>query len=409
MSLRTDRNQTDSVMYSTHTKVTRSPGAPPLRIVAGLVGVVVVGLTLLAAAAELTLRILDRPKEVPAGWAWRGDSAELNELGFRGHRAPGHVDQTILLVGDSQVETTHPFNSMPEVHLAAALRELTGRDIRVVSIGSTGWGQDQQLLALRRALPGVRPSMVVLWFTPRNDLWNNTFPTHMPKDGRPKPTFWLTGATLRGPHVAWGQAVPPPEPRLLRAWRRLRQSPLYTTDADWESKLPSPYRFVGTPSGQERSLVEFMAAQHQLTPAEVAPRMARENFENEKTHFSIALTPRSPRLEYSIRLTRALLGEIAQLCEQHGAGFVAFYTDNNLRLPAQPTHFDVGGRIVVLSSVMATSVVRDVLAGVPAVALTGYRDDFMMSKTDGHLNEDGNRYFMTALAKYLAERYRQHL
>lgn len=188
--------------------------------------------------AETTLRLLDLPKEQPVGWVWRGDPDERNELGFRGHRAAGRVNDTIMLVGDSQVETSLPFGHMPEVLLSSALRELTGRGTRVVSVGAAGWGQDQQLLALRRGLPVIRPRMVVLWFTPGNDLWNNTFPTHMPKDGWPKPTFWLEGETLRGPHAAWGVAYRPPGPRLFRAWRRILQRPMYVTDAEWESRLP---------------------------------------------------------------------------------------------------------------------------------------------------------------------------
>jgi hypothetical protein len=235
----------------------------------------------------------------------------------------------ITLVGDSQVETSLLFAHMPEVFLSSALRKLTDRQTRVVSVGVAGWGQDQQLLALRRALPVIRPRMVVLWFSPANDFWNNTFPTHMPKDGWPKPTFWLEGDLLRGPHAEWGAAYRPPGPRLFRAWRRILQRPMYVTDAEWESKLPPAYSGGAVQSTRVRPLVEFVAAKLEVSVAKIAAADALENFQNEKTHASIALTPRSLRLEYSIRLTRALLGEIARLCRQHGAIFLAFYVDTS--------------------------------------------------------------------------------
>jgi hypothetical protein len=378
-----------------------SPRRPPTRIALGLAVVLFAGIAVAVAAAEITLRLLDLPKEQPVGWAWRGDPDERNELGFRGHRAEGVADDTIMLVGDSHVETSLPFGLMPEVLLGSALRALTGRATRVVSVGAAGWGQDQQLLALRRALPLIRPRMVVLWFTPANDVWNNTFPTHMPKDGWPKPTFWLEGDALRGPHAASGTGYRPPGPRLFRAWRRILQRPMYVTDAEWESKLPPAYSGGAVPPGRVQSLVEYGAAQFELPLAEMEAGLVNENFENEKTHASLALTPRSPRLEYSIRLTRALLGEIARLCGQHGAAFLVFYVDTSkyAKLPEEPTPFMISGRVVTLSNAAEQAVIREVLADVPTFVLSGYRPEFRISKIDGHLNEEGNRYFMTALAR----------
>jgi len=371
--------------------------------VLGLAALLFAGIAVAVAAAETTLRLLDLPKEQPVGWAWRGDPNEGNELGFRGHRVGDMANDTIMLVGDSQVETSLPFVHMPEVLLSSALRELTDRETRVVSVGAAGWGQDQQLLALRRDLPLIRPRMVVLWFTPANDLWNNTFPTHIPKDGWPKPTFWLEGDTLRGPHAAWGSAYRPPGPRLFRAWRRILERPMYVTDAEWESKLPPAYSGGPVPPGRVRSLVELAADQFGLSVAEMEAAFASENFVNEKTHASLALTPRSPRLEYSVRLTRALLGEIARLCGQHGATFLVFYVDTRPynKLPEEPTPFMVSGRVVTLSNAAEQAVIREVLADVPNLVLSGYRPHFRTSKIDTHLNEEGSRYFMTALARRL--------
>ena len=357
-----------------------------------------------AAVGELTLRVLRLPREEPVGWSWRGDPAERNELGFRGHRATGQPETTVLLVGDSQVETRRAFVDMPEVLLAAGLSELTESDVRVVSVGAMGWGQDQQLLALRHAVPLLRPALVALWFTPRNDLWNNTFPTHMPRDGWPKPTFWLEGDRLRGPHAAWGKPHRPPGLRLARVWRQLNHRPLFVTDEEWEPRLPpaSPMQLAG--SSRAPSFAEFLAIRYGLPVQNVVQELRTENFENEKTHASIGLTPRSPRLDYSIRLTRALLEEIARLCERHGARFVVFYVDPiaDIGLPETPTAFEVGGRIVTLSKAAEREAIRDTLAGLPVLALGGYEARFRTSPRDAHLNDAGNRHFMAELGRTVA-------
>ena len=118
---------------------------------------------------------------------------------------------------------------------------------------------------------------------------------------------------------------------------------------------------------------------------------------------SIALTPRSPRLDYSIRLTRALLREIAQLCGRHRAAFLVFYVDTGpTGLPEEPTPFEVSGRLLTMSNATARAVVREVLADVPSLELSGFRPEFRISSTDSHLNEAGNRYFMAELARQLA-------
>lgn len=379
------------------------------RTALGVAALLLAGIAVAAGAAEIALRVLDLPEEHPVGWAWRGDPAERNELGLRGHRVAGPVSDTVMLVGDSQVETAMPFARMPEVLLSAALRELMGREIRVISVGATGWGQDQQLLVLRRDLPRIRPRLVVLWFTPANDFWNNTFPTHMPRDGSPKPTFWLDGDVLRGPHAGWGEVYRAPGPRLFRAWRRILQRPMYVTDAEWESKLPPAYsRPAVTRPSPLRSLAEFSAEQLGVSVAAVTAASAGENFDNEKTHASTALTPRSPRLAYTIRLTRALLDEIARLCRQHGATFLLFYIDTRpyTNLPDEATSFELRGRVVTLSGAAQHAVTREAVADVPHVVLTGYGPHLMISRLDGHLNDEGNRYFMTQLARRLTERLR---
>lgn len=52
---------------------------------------------------------------------------------------------------------------------------------------------------LKKYFKKYRADLIVLWFTPENDVWNNMFPTTWPQRGSPKPTFWLKDGKLQGP------------------------------------------------------------------------------------------------------------------------------------------------------------------------------------------------------------------
>ena len=221
-----------------------------------------------------------------------------------------------------------------------------------MSIEGAGWGQDQQLLALQANIAAIRPAAVVLWFTEGNDLWNNTFPTHFPKDGWPKPTFWLEGTELKGPNSPWLGLYRPPGPYLLQAVRRLRGVPNYPIDAEWERHLPPPYRAATPPPGTP-ALVQVLAEQSGIRPDQV-PYFSAENFDTEKTHYSIYLFPESPRLQYAAALTRALLVRIQTLCEANGARFFVLTTErwNTSHIPDTPTMFEVNSKGYTLDVVV---------------------------------------------------------
>jgi len=352
------------------------------------------------ALAETALRVVDRPHAPIAGWKWEGDPTEANEFGFRGHRRQAQADSTVLLLGDSQVETSRPFHTMPEVFLGETLRQLTKRDVRVVSVGSYGWGQDQQLLALQKYLREIKPRDVALWFQPVNDFWNNTFPTHFPKDGRAKPTFWLEGDTLRGPNTPWMATSGRHALYLLRLWDRARGFPQFITDEEWEARLPPPYQTVPCNGQCARSLREFLAGQRGISPHDV-PYFSEENFSNEKTHYSISLYPESPRLAYSVKLTRLLLLEILKVCRENGARLTVFYIDDRKLIPDEPANFEVDGKSITLSGISAKNLINEVLTGIPTLRIQGLPANSTTSNTDSHLNEAGNKYVMSELAHWL--------
>ncbi len=366
----------------------------------------VVGSAAAVVVAEATLRIADRPRPVHVGWAG-GAPGEQNDFGFRGHKFDPGADLRVVLLGDSQVEAGGTkFADLPEVHLRRALAAECRRTVSVVSIAAGGWGQDQELLALSASIGTIRPAAVVLWFTAENDLWNNTFPTHFPKDGWPKPTFWLEGAALRGPNIPWLAAYRAPQLYVRRALRRVLGEPNYPTDRDWEAHLPAAYRPM-TPTPATPSLARVLAA-HRGIRVDELPYFAGENFDTEKTHYSIYLVPESPRLRYAATLTRTLLTRIQRLSREHHAEFVIVDTTHWHRgaIPEAPTLFEVNGKAYMLSTDSARRLIAGVLDGFPTIHVGGIGDDMVISKTDHHLAAQGNRMVMESVAKHLAREFR---
>jgi hypothetical protein len=360
-----------------------------------------IAVTIALAYGEIALRLTNRPRPAVIGWrAWGARPEERNDFGFRGHRLDAGARLRMMLLGDSQVEAARSaFDEIPEFQLQRELVRRLDTTVSVVSIGAGGWGQDQQLLALMRHITVIRPRTVVLWFTPNNDLWNNTFPTHFPKNGWPKPTFWLEGGELRGPNVQWLAEYRPPGLYLAQAIRRVNRAPNYPTDEEWERRLPPAYRPT-IPGAHSRPLAAVLAERRGIRVDEL-PYFDQENFETEKTHFSMYLVPRSPRLEYAAALTRALLLRTRSVCEAHGAKLLILRAEEWETLPESPTLFEVNGRGYTLSSASARQLIDGVLDGLATLHVEWPRDA-VVSKTDSHLNAEGNRYVMQSLARQLA-------
>lgn len=269
-----------------------------------------------AVLGALALQVLYRPRPVHAGWRTRAAARESNELGFRGHPIRYEPDDhVVVLLGDSQVEARAcAYGWMPERRLEHHLRE-GGHDTRVVSVGAGGYGQDQELLALREYFARYRADVVVLWLTVLNDPWNNAFPTHWPRNGWVKPTFWLEDGELRGPDFELGESVESSGVALVTLLGRAFPSDL---DGSWaRARLPAPYEPLAEWDGPvDRSWQEQWDRD--------APLGQGEDLELEKTHYAIRLTPPSARTRYALELTRRLLLEIERECTTHGARFVLF-------------------------------------------------------------------------------------
>lgn len=360
---------------------------------------VILSVVLVLGGYELALRAGVLGDEVSSGWllwpdAPTASSVPLNELGYRGRPflAPGtHSRCKLVLLGDSQVECVDCApNALPEILLEEALAR-RGVDLRVLSIGASGYGQDQQLLGLARYFEVNQPTTaVVLWQTIQNDIWNNVFPTHWPGyvDGEPKPTYWLAGATLLGPTEDIGD---PPFHSLLVD--RLRRGFGVGRDELWEYLILPP------------SLPGLLEAPP-AAPIYVLP--PNEDLQKEKSHLAIMRADGSQRLEYGIRLTRRLLSRIRDLAASHAARFAIFQEDRFAlearELPEGDFFLSSQGYYFPANIKFAPERRDRTNRGFLFFELPIHVPDPLLSRTNRHLTDVANRDVLDQVADRLVER-----
>lgn len=350
--------------------------------------------------AEVLLRFIGIPAPVFSGWRNKGSDLETNQLGFRGQKiAYTDNDYVVVLVGDSQVAAAAlGFDGLPERRLEYHLgRLMKNKRVRVFSIGGIGYGQDQELLILRTYYRSYRADLVVLWLTPKNDVWNNVFPTHWPNNGRPKPTFWLANGALQGPSEQMGEVF---------GWSRFklfalanRQFQLIDRDGDWGKKLPEAYKPLSFYDGK-------VCNDWQVKWDSGDELMRGENLATEKSHFAMSLTPVSPRTLHGMELTRRLLKEFESLATKNGGKFVIF----DLKLPnkagslcpeEEAVHL-LNGNYYKTSSKQLQANWQYIKAGFNSFAIpvtvTQWQID---TRDDTHLNEQATDQVMHDLASHL--------
>jgi len=375
--------------------------------------------------AELSLRYVGRLQKIhpvhkiQSGWGWEKSplrylqphaaSSEVNQLGLRG-KAIKYSDEDfiVLLVGDSQVEAAaSPFDQMPEALLQSRLSEITQKPIKVFSLASSGWGQDQQLLAIQEYFKSYRADLVLTWVTPINDFWENAFPDRStkPQAGNIKPVFYDKNGKLEGPYYV-GQFF-------------YRHSALLQLIAEvvtglninqlilnrWESKLPAKTSLqksedcVGT---LEIHQDEFFENIHSLDAKSQYTILSPEDLIGGRTHFSPQLTPKFPIERYQTQITQLLFEKMLETSKKHGAKFTVFY----------PIREDLNKRIGLIRCVksyqgetfgfdpnyqkLITQIVpKDNLFIFPI----GGRDEIVVSKKDRHLNAAGNKQVVEKLSE----------
>lgn len=360
---------------------------------------VVVSIIIAILFGELVLHILDKPTPIVSGWRSDVEPNERNQLGFRGQRIEySDDDYVVVLLGDSQVEARAcAFERMPEKRLQHHLRSGVKKNVKVFTLGAGGYGNDQQLLVLLEYYQTFRADLIVIWQTPKNDVWNNMFPTHWPANGWRKPTFRLDGEELIGPTEQMGQPFPLPPVRLLAIWQRLLLRPDW--DGEWEKYLPPSYR----PMTEYKGKVNL---RFQIQWDRKERRGRHENLDNEKSHRSLALTPVSPRTKYGLQLTKRLLHEIESLVQKQHGKFVLFNVEkpaNDLRVfpPQGETVFVLNGKYYRMSRKQLRENIRYMNQNIQSYTIPVIVEKWRAGPQDGHLNEKATDLVMEDLARRL--------
>ncbi|BCA54114.1 hypothetical protein W02_12540 [Nitrospira sp. KM1] len=345
---------------------------------------------------ELALHLAGFPSPAVSGWRSTLKPLEGNQLGFRGRPIKYESDDTvILLVGDSQVEASAccAFGWMPERRLEHYLATKYGKKVKVFTLGASGYGNDQELLAIREYFQKFRADMLILWQTPSNDIWNNIFPTHMPANGTRKPTFILSDGTLQWPDERIGGQLPIPSFR-LGALARARMAPA-EPDSDWEDWLPASYQPLNVSGGQANQKWENLRKQGLLKD---------ENLLSEKSHLAIYFSPRSQRMQYGLDLTRSLLRLMSEEASAHHAVFALFrpmYDDAAL-VSQEDDIYEFSGRYYRASRRQREENMEYVNAGFRQFAVPIYLEDQRVGPWDAHLNEHATDQAMEGLAAQVA-------
>ena len=385
-----------------------------------------VSLLVMLGLAEAALQIVDYPPAPQAGWRWdqspyRGDmnasDQQVNQLGLRGSKIEySEQDFVVVLLGDSQVEAgTQTADKLPEAVLQRALQEKTGQqNIKVFSIASAGWGNDQQLIWLKKYVETYRADLVVNWLTPVNDYWENTFIDRNTtlEAGKLKPSFAVTEADelvdAMPATLDWKlkNLLVLAAARILRGDKyTLEQYQLYA----WMKTLPSPVA-EGAPKAEcpanEIGMNSLVGAYTQGNRAYTL--VTEENVGNGRSHFSPFLATNSPRDLYSIKLTHRILAEVEKTAKAHQAQFflyhpyrheldAAFREIKCLKSPGGQTWaFDGSDWMRYLKASPLAGQLLTANIEAPHVLTSG--------PNDWHFNEEGNRLAMQALAAKILER-----
>jgi len=355
---------------------------------------VAVGVASLAGA--MVLQLVYVPAPIQSGWRAFAPRNEQNELGFRGRPIKySDTDYVVVMLGDSQVEGYGlNFDAMPERFLEARLDHL-GKRAKVFSIGAGGYGQDQELLALREYFTKHRADLVVLWQSPTNDIWNNVFNTHM-ASRNPKPTFWLDeSGKLRGPSESLGEPLANSRLALVALFQRAFSLPW--RDKSWERGLPEPYQPLDRYDGPVRTDWQ------DLWNTDL--RVRYEELDTEKSHFAIMLTPRSKRMQYGLDLTRALTQHIRDVVVAHQAAFVVFQTNSHDILDDSEQVYILNNKYYRTSQRQYQANWNYVNEGLAVEIVPVTVTPWRLAPDDGHLNATAAEQVMADLADRLQSRH----
>ena len=330
-------------------------------------------------------------------------------MGLRGQEFDySNDDFVVLLIGDSQVEAAaSPFNLMPESILQSEILNFIDRPVKVFSLASSGWGQDQQLLAMERYFENYRADLVMVWVTPGNDFWENTFPDRSVNEmvGRFKPTFRLKKGELEGPFFEKNHY-----------YKNLALYHLVTTALndkpveqmildDWIDNLPpADSMYESSPNCDGATTLEhkrFFVDIFDIDRGKEYMLRTEEDVGHSRSHFSPYTIPPTDLDNYEKEITKALMLKMTELSKKNDAVLMFFYPIREdldkigqsvkciITSDGKQFEYSADYRGLIESIVPPHSLIIFEVEG---------RNENVVSKGDRHFNSVGNTKTMKKLA-----------
>lgn len=384
--------------------------------------------------SEIVLRYFIKP--IDSGWGWKNSPRRSlskwandtgNQLGVRGQKINYNKnDFIILLLGDSQVEAaSSPPSLMPEKLLQNYLGEGNNRNVKVFSIASSGWGQDQQLLALEKYYKAFRADLVLAWVTPKNDFWENSFPDRSltKTAGHIKPTFLLKEKELYGPYYKSGNYYK------NSALLQLFFSALQTIKGEsleqlilnqWIEQMPPAHTFhidKNTSDKRDKNPIQeshylFCKNIEEYSEKDSMVILLREDFLNSRSHFSPFAINKSERDKYLINITKELFTSMEKLAQSNNSKLIVFYPSRN----DYDFIFTKSIRFVKLAdnhnyvfpvNLNYESILYEVIPTQTDFFCFTINSDSILSvsNTDRHFNTYGNQLVINNVAEYIVKTF----
>ncbi|MGD0431346.1 MAG: hypothetical protein ABSA58_09655 [Acetobacteraceae bacterium] len=311
--------------------------------------IVMIGLCV--ATIELAMRYMNWPRPIASGWRTTAKGGPINQFGWRGQatRPRGPNDFVVVLTGAGGVECLScPADETLDATFERALRPYNP-NVRVITLGSTGYSQDQEYLALKNYFAHERADLVIAWVSIADDVPANMFRSGHPRPGQTavKPTFALFGKDIRGPTEEIGQPL-----YRGKIWALLRPL-IIDPDRNWASVLPKPDPGTDSPAKG----IETVSHVDDL-------------LEQQRTPWAIWLTPRPARVKYGIELTRALFRHMHDIAALRGARFAILLTPSEAELQTSaPLTLEHAGHWFVADPAARNAAIAEVTDGLDTITL----------------------------------------
>jgi len=193
----------------------------------------------------------------------------------------------------------------------------------------------------------------------------------------------VVNGELVGPSEQIGEPVKPSHLRLVEILKTVTG---WTRDQSWSDSLPEPYKPLTSYQGEVKHDWQ--------TEWDTDEYFRSSDLDSEKADMMISLTPRSPRMQYGLDLTRVLIREVEKTANNHGAKFIAFSHD---RLRPDGVEL-LNGKYYVTSTSQLTENVDYMNQGFKFYWIPVTIENWRVGPQNGHLNEHAVDQLMKALA-----------